>query len=209
MSIPIHQTIRCPKCGKDIEFTMWQTINDELPFAISDVISRKLFDIECKNCGHRDYVNYPILVNDMKHKVMIYYAYPDQTEEIEKTLESMRRFYDGRMRIVTDQPTLREKAAIFNAELDDRIIELLKAYVLVEAHDQLAGKKIQGMYFVTGDNPMFELVYDDGSGYIPIKMELYDAIEQVFSEREALEQDNELYVDIDWAWSFWRASEKQ
>ena len=28
MSIPVKQTVSCPKCGKDIEFTMWQSINN-------------------------------------------------------------------------------------------------------------------------------------------------------------------------------------
>ena len=37
MSIPVDQTVPCPKCGKDIEFTMWQSINNVLllPFCIS------------------------------------------------------------------------------------------------------------------------------------------------------------------------------
>ena len=30
MSIPVKTTVRCPQCGKEIEFTMWQSINDEI-----------------------------------------------------------------------------------------------------------------------------------------------------------------------------------
>lgn len=115
MSIPVKQTVSCPKCGKDIEFTMWQSINNEMSFAMKDIISGKLFEVECKNCGLRTHVNYPILVNDMEHNVMIWYTYPDGIEEAEKALVPMKKMYNGHLRIVTDQADLREKVAIFNA----------------------------------------------------------------------------------------------
>lgn len=129
MSIPVKQTVSCPKCGKDIEFTMWQSINNEMSFAIKDIISGKLFEVECKNCGLRTHVNYPILVNDMEHDVMIWYTYPDGIEETEKALVSMKKMYNGHLRIVTDQADLREKVAIFSADLDDRIIEVLTTII--------------------------------------------------------------------------------
>ena len=44
MSIPNKRTIKCPKCGKEIEFTLWQSINTDMPFAIPDIISGKLFE---------------------------------------------------------------------------------------------------------------------------------------------------------------------
>ena len=86
MSIPTKQTVPCPKCGKEIEFTLWQSINNEIPTAMEDVISGKLFEIECKHCGLKTNVNYPILVNDMEHNVMVYYVQPDDTEETEKAV---------------------------------------------------------------------------------------------------------------------------
>ena len=203
MSMPRKQTVTCPKCGKEIEFTLWQSINNELSFAMPDIISGKLFEVECKNCGLKTNVNYPILVNDMKHNFMIYYTYPDDTTETEKALKDMKKFYKGRTRIVTDQATLREKVAIFNAELDDRIIELLKAIVMTQVNDQLEGMDVKGVYFVADDNPRFEIIdANDGSGYIAIDMENYKKVEEEFFGKDGLKKDEEIYVNRDWAYSF-------
>lgn len=87
MSIPHKQTVKCPKCGEEIEFTLWQSINTEMNFAIPDIISGKLFEVECKKCGYKTHVNYPMLFNDMIHNVMIYSVAPDSTEETEKALD--------------------------------------------------------------------------------------------------------------------------
>ena len=130
MSIPHKQTVKCPKCGEEIEFTLWQSINTEMDFAIPDIISGKLFEVECKKCGYKTHVNYPMLFNDMIHNVMIYSVAPDSTEETEKALDSLKKMYPGRTRIVTDQSTLREKTAIFNAGLDDRVTEILKLIIM-------------------------------------------------------------------------------
>lgn len=208
MSIPRKQTVPCPKCGKDIEFTLWQSINNEMPFAMPDIISGKLFEVECKHCGLKTHVNYPILVNDMAHKVMIYYTYPDGVKETEKALEHMKKIYNGKTRIVTDQAALREKVGIFNADLDDRVIELLKAIVMVQVNDQIADKDVQGVYFIADDNPRFEVVYESGSGYIPIDMESYKKVEEEFFGESALTVDEEIYVDRDWAYSLLASGEE-
>ena len=209
MSIPVKQTVPCPKCGKDIEFTLWQSINNEMSFAMKDIISGKLFEVECKSCGLKTHVNYPILVNDMVHNVMIQYTYPDGIEESEKALTSMRKMYPGRLRIVTDQASLREKVAIFNAELDDRVIELLKAIVMAQVQDQLADKNVQGVYYIADDNPRFEIVHDDGSGYVPVSMEFYDRVKEEFFGEDSLAQDQEFYVDKDWAYSLLASSDEE
>ena len=202
MSMPSKQIVSCPNCGKDIEFTMWQSINNEMSFAMPDIISGKLFEVECKNCGLKTHVNYPILVNDMEHKVMIYYTFPDGAEETEKALEHMKKIYTGRTRIVTDQASLREKVGIFNADLDDRIIELLKAIVMAQVQNQLKGTNVQGVYYVVDDNPRFEIIHDHGSGYVPVDMEFYRKVEEEFFNKEALEKDDEVYIDKTWANSF-------
>ena len=199
MSIPIDKIVRCPKCGTDIKFTMWQSINNEIPSAMKDMISGALFEVECENCGLRNHVNYPILVNDMEHNMMIYYTYPDDLEETEKALESMKEWYGGHLRIVTDQASLREKVAIFNAGLDDRVVELMKALVITQLHEQIADKTIQGAYYCVGENSRIEIVCDDGSGYIPVSKELYDRVRKEFFSKGPLANDQEFYIDRKWA----------
>ncbi len=200
MSLPRTETVPCPKCGKEIEFTLWQSINNEIPTAMEDVISGKLFEVECKHCGLKTSVNYPILVNDMEHNVMVYYTSPDNTEETEKAVNSINMFNLTRTRIVTDQAALREKIAIFHADLDDRVIELVKAIVLLQVKDQLAGKEVKGVYYIADDNPRLEIIMDDGPGYVPVSMDLYNAVKEQFSKNPAFNKDN-AYIDHTWAYS--------
>ena len=201
MSIPVKTTVRCPQCGKEIDFTMWQSINDEMPFALKDIITGKLFEAECKKCGKKANVHYPILVNDMAHRVMIYYIFPEDKEQTEKALEFMKNMYDGRVRIVTDQASLREKVAIFKEELDDRIIELLKLSILAQMQNQLGDKEVQGVYFVPDDHPRFEIVYEGGLYYVTFDMGFYDKIKDEFEQVEDFAKDTGPYIDLDWAYS--------
>ncbi len=153
--------------------------------------------------------NYPILVNDMKHDVMIQYTYPDDIEESEKAFDPMRKINKWRLRIVTDQASLREKVAIFNAELDDRVIEIIKAIVMIQIQDQLADKAVQGVYYIAGDNPRLEIVYDGGSGYVPVDNEFYKRVEEEIFGKNSIEADEEFYVDRDWAYSILAAYDEE
>ena len=201
MSQPVNQTVKCPKCGADIRFTMWRSINTDMPNAIDDIISAKLFAGECGKCGHKTHVNYPMLFNDMVHNVMIYNTVPEQAEETKQALDAARKVLDTRGRIVTDQSTLREKTAIFNAGLDDRVTEILKLVVMAQLQGQLAGKKVVGVYFVPGEEPKFEIAYEGGSGYVPVSMEMYNGIANQFKKAFAAD-DSEYRIDQDWAVAF-------
>ena len=208
MSIPHKQTVRCPKCGEEIEFTLWQSINTEMNFAIPDIISGKLFEVECKKCGYKTHVNYPMLFNDMIHNVMIYSVAPDSTEETEKALDSLKKMYPGRTRIVTDQSTLREKTAIFNAGLDDRVTEILKLIIMAQLQEQLSGKELVGVFFVPGDEPKFEIAFKDGSGYVPVTKEMYENLASQFNDKLSA-GDDEYYIDQDWAMAFLSSPDNQ
>lgn len=208
MSIPHKQTVKCPKCGEEIEFTLWQSINTEMNFAIPDIISGKLFEVECKKCGYKTHVNYPMLFNDMIHNVMIYSVAPDSTEETEKALDSLKKMYPGRTRIVTDQSTLREKTAIFNAGLDDRVTEILKLIIMAQLQEQISGKELVGVFFVPGDEPKFEIAFKDGSGYVPVTKEMYENLASQFNDKLSA-GDDEYYIDQDWVMAFLSSPDNQ
>ena len=108
MSISKKQEVNCPNCDSPIPFTFWQSINTMIPNAITDIISGKLFDIHCEKCGYKTRVDYPILFNDMVHKVMIYYIHPDQMEETMKAAEVLK-ITGAKVRIVLSQNELRKK----------------------------------------------------------------------------------------------------
>ena len=56
---------------------------------------------------------------------------------------------------------------------------------------------------------LFSIVYDGGSGYIPVRMELYEKVREEFFCQEDLTQDEEFYVDRDWAYSLLGEGEEE
>ncbi len=205
MSTSHEETVKCPKCGEEIHFTYWQSINTEMDFAIPDIISGKLFQIKCGKCGYESHVNYPILFNDMIHGVMINYVMPEAVEEAEKVVNYMRERMDFcRFRIVTSQADLREKADIFNAGLDDRVVELLKFITMTQVQDQVRDRGVHGVYFISGDEPVVEILMKDGSGHVPVDMDMYRQLEQMMRPR--LTEDREFHIDQNWAAAFFSRS---
>ena len=61
MSQSMKHNAPCPGCGRELEFTLWQSINTETENAREDIISGKLFDVVCPDCGYKARVQYPIL----------------------------------------------------------------------------------------------------------------------------------------------------
>ncbi len=145
------------------------------------------------------HLNYPLLFNDMIHSVMIYYCSPDAVEETTDSVEKQLTRFGIRSRIVTSQEALREKVSIFNADLDDRAVEILKQVLLIRAGDQLAGQNIQGVYFVPGEKPRVEVQLDNGGGHIPVDMSMYEKVLDIFSHVLTPESDKELFIDGAWA----------
>ena len=86
MSMPRTEKAVCPKCGREFEYTMWQSINTQMKFAIPDIISGKLFEAVCSGCGETYTMDYPILFNDMLHKVMIHYVAEEDVDEAIKAV---------------------------------------------------------------------------------------------------------------------------
>ena len=75
MSQPITHNAACPGCGRELEFTLWQSISTETENAREDIISGKLFDVCCPDCGYKARVQYPILFTDLEHNTWIWF-YP-------------------------------------------------------------------------------------------------------------------------------------
>ena len=134
MSMHHIEQIKCPKCGKDAEFEIWNSINVDLnPEMREKVLDGTLYDFKCQHCGHEDKIAYPILYNDMTHNFMIYYCDESGVKECEEALTNIMNdelakeiTKDARYRIVTNYFQLAEKIKIFESCFDDRMIELLR-----------------------------------------------------------------------------------
>ena len=203
-----QETITCPECGHTQDFIIWQTLNGDLdPEAKQQLLDGTLFRFECNKCGHKSNVDYGILYHDMMHQAMIYYV---DENSVEQAIESMYGAEDKmgiempgyRKRVVTDQNALREKAIIFEHELDDRVIEIIKLFYLANASKQFPEAKIKEVYFLVTDGKYILEFIGDRPLSAEVSTSMYDSIKTDFAERLESAGNKEPVINISWASAF-------
>ena len=150
----------------------------------------------------------------MTNRVMVHYV---QEEAIDATINTIheveekmndidKRLRDGyRTRIVTNQNSLREKALIFKCGLDDRVIELMKLFMV--SHLQESDKNLQIEEFLfSGQNKesaSFAVnTGEQGWGSVAFAVDFYDHIAEHF--KDAIATDKAVIVDQKWALDLFR-----
>ena len=127
MSLPSQHTITCGGCGRRQAFTMWDSLNVSLNRDLkAELLRGELTRFVCAGCGWSGDVFYPMLYHDMEQKVMIHLCAPQGEPESLGSggLPQMERFLEGyRFRRVNTRNELREKILIFDAGLDDGLLE--------------------------------------------------------------------------------------
>ena len=211
MSKRCEVTITCPKCNEEHPFVMWQSINTQLdPEMRAAVKDRSAFQFICPTCGEKTYVDYGFLYHQMEDGIMIHYASSDEdAEEIYKMVTNKEQdslFYDMLdadylIRIVRSQNELREKISIFDEGLDDRIIEIIKLFVLAKYQEQNSGDKSIALYYVKKEEgDCIEIYGDDGyKGHFVIPKGLYDDMYKEYSGKIPDMRKDDPFIDRQWA----------
>ena len=139
------ETVNCPYCLNEEEIAIWDIVHYEEDPDLKDKILLKDLQIyECQNCNHRYTLEKPFLYIDPEKKILIYYS--PENAELFNNLDTRDPKTGGlkadlseilpkdfavdldtyRLRIVTDYNDLIEKIHIFDYQLDDRLIEIIK-----------------------------------------------------------------------------------
>lgn len=162
--------VRCSKCGQESQASVYQSINVAGdPDLKSKVVSGEIFVHECPHCGAKTIIKDNLLYHDPDERLLI--CLSDQT------------FYSDGMegytcRLVSDAGSLIEKVKIFDAGLDDVIMEMCKYVTAQELGKDVDLKflKIDGAdhditltYPQDGQMEMLEIgfnVYEDCAGIV-------------------------------------------
>ena len=125
-----HHTeiIRCPHCGTESEFTVWDTINVDLdPHLREEVLWAKICEFTCPKCGAKEYCGYDFLYHDMKAKTMIYFQVNESSEAKCETDFMPKELIEGyTLRVVHGYDRLIEKILIIDSGLRDVAVERMK-----------------------------------------------------------------------------------
>ena len=211
MSQKSIKKITCPDCGQEADFTVWRSINTMLdPEMKEKVRTREAFSFRCPECGKVVNIDYGFLYHQMEDEMMIYYVSGE--EDVEQVYDMFRG--NGKMaeiteglpsnylyRIVRSQNDLREKLAIFDAGLDDRVIELAKLFYAGKYFSEHPEAESDVLYFRPEE---MELVFfREGKPVATGSMskDFYDMVaEQYIAGRPALREDD-IIIDMDWAYN--------
>ena len=138
---PVKADLVCPHCKKKSTMTLRACVNVSLhPEEKQQVLDGSFFQYTCPACGEKISISYPILYDDMGKALMIYLL-PDETEVALEKLNAQQSSWSEdmlkaatvcTMRAVRNINELCEKIKIYDAGLDDRYVELTKAFVFAQ-----------------------------------------------------------------------------
>lgn len=158
MSRAVEESIRCPSCGNEQPFVLWQSLNVTLdPEKKQELLEGRLTRFTCGKCGQYTEVVYRLLYHDMERRLMVWLVPPDPdgppAEEPAEALsgpigQDMRSTYTFRR--VASRNELVEKVHVADAGLDDGLIEILKLMILADAPADVRGDET-AVYFAGVD----------------------------------------------------------
>ncbi len=129
MSLTAKANGVCSKCGRTTAITVYKSINTaDDPSLREKVKNGSLFLWECPHCGTVNLARYETLYHDPQKKLM-FWLVPDgkifetQMQAITNHTKAMGGYT---LRLVRDMGELMEKVLIFEAGLDDVVLELCK-----------------------------------------------------------------------------------
>lgn len=212
MSRHFIDTFTCPECMQEGDIQIWSSINTMLdPEMKEKVRTGEAFMWECPHCGYKLPVIYATLYHQMEDKIMIHFV-EDKVEAVETIkrlsgegeddFDILGAFYeaDYTIRVVDSIGKFREKLKIFDEKLDDRIMELTKAFLRYNLLLSDPSVKIKEFLFdTTADGTkLFSLLLDDGSlASIDYEEDLYDSVKNNF--KEIIDADEDFIIDSEWA----------
>lgn len=211
MSKYIKNDVACPECGNIQEFVAWESINPDLDPDLKDkILTGELFTFKCEKCGKMSPITYPCLYNDMFSKTMIYLTQEeDAASKMNEILFEMQEAYEIQKRqgyeyrIVKTVNELAEKIMIKDMGLDDRVVEIVKALIMIKSEsDGMDIDTILGLYYYPGKENRHQIVIllEDGrQAVIPLEQQFIEETSEALKDRiEANIQEGYQKIDVEW-----------
>jgi len=176
MSRPIQKTVTCKQCGTPQPFTVWESLNVTLnPLEKEELLKGTLTKFTCLKCNWSAEVTYPMLYHDMQRQLM-FWLWPAKGDPDVAGMPLQAGIENYKFRIVDSRIDLVEKIFIFDAGLDDRVIEMMKLMSRVQPAGgnslregpilfarvvgEAAGKRLSFEHIHGGMHQCFEVPYE-------------------------------------------------
>jgi DNA-directed RNA polymerase subunit RPC12/RpoP len=127
--------VSCSRCGYRQAITVHDSINvREEPALKAQVLDGSAFVWECPHCGTRNLTHRQTLYHDPDEKLMVWLTFGsgELEERVRAAYGGMEELQGYTARFVDDAGSLIEKVKIFDAGLDDVVMEMTKYVVRME-----------------------------------------------------------------------------
>lgn len=203
------EKIACPSCYKKDNIKIYEAIDSTDIAARKRLLDGSLFTWRCPKCNYRTNTVFNLLYKNEERHFMVYLAADGDAigmrnamDKIEKDFNKLSPSKDIRYnmarRIVLTSNELREKVMIFEAALDDRIIEIMKCFYMSAVIENSDMQIVECLFNIDKDQWSFEFIAMDGRIFsTPIRKELYEDFEREY--KDCLGEENEYFVHSTYA----------
>ena len=200
---------QCSKCGLEYEVRTYPLINvGSDPDLKAQVRDGSLFVGECPYCGTRNLLKYETLYHDPAEHLMIWLL--PEGAPAEDKLHALKEALSGELgnytlRRVSEVGELIEKVNIFNAGLDDTVIEMCKYVTRMELASSHKNPSLQNvsMKFYRIDTPDHEMLFSyflDGEAFtLNVGFNVYEDCRAILSRNPGVIPSTP-FPRIDSAW---------
>lgn len=217
MSI-INETVApCTGCGERHPIKVYRSINiAQDPSLKEKVKDGSLFVWECPSCGRKNLAKYETLYHDPASSLMIWLTPNDDipASQMQAILNHCKAMGEYTLRRVSDVGSLMEKVLIFEAGLDDVVVEMCKYVTKAEMASKASESDLARILSL----PMhfFRLAQNDEQKYLTLSFpdggqmtgcnigwNVYEDCQAILQRNPSIKvEEGFAKVDYDWLMSF-------
>jgi hypothetical protein len=167
------------------------------------ILNGEFFVRHCSNCDEKMMIWHDTMYQDHEKGFLIYLT--NDVVEISKTMEWTRDEKnighmpeDTRIRIVQNQNQLKEKLNLFEYELDDRVIELIKLQLL-DVLDNIPAWLKDVLCWVKKNGDFEFTLLGDEVDVVGVRRQAYAMMLFKYVKQLAKANKSEVQIDMEWA----------
>lgn len=207
MSIPKKMTVKCSKCGAEIDVTVFESVNTDFAKDITEQItSGDLFNAKCDKCGFVSHLEYDVLYHDVKHGAMIWVLHdnsPEYSDRVAELRNSENILGYKTTRIVNNMNELRQKVACLENGRDDRIIEFCKVFIAYNLLSKQPDFDFNNAFYTTFLGKERVFLYDKNGQELSCELteETYSLLCDLYYNSEYPSEFESYYALVDYNWA--------
>jgi transcription elongation factor Elf1 len=127
-------TIPCPHCNHANVQRLTTTVDlAEHPKQKLAILTDSLFTVSCAHCQKQYSIEHELMVHDKKNRYALLLTLQDNLFELDASVSGIEATEFDTLRLVGSNAQLKEKILLFDAGLNDQVIELCKLYLLMQS----------------------------------------------------------------------------